>query len=235
MVSPQNGTPTLSRTRAYLFTGVVLLGLAAFGALFVMVDQFYYAFASARFPSVGDSPWLATLWGIVSRAHLVVLAAPFVIRWPRLLGFQVGKTAQYGRMLLVMLLANCGVIAAYLWLTGATTPYSGDQWLVTEAIIVPVVEETIWRGLVLTILLGLLRALHSENASVHLAVWFGGLTFGMLHLANALAGVPALFAAIQALNAVVWGVVYGYARAKTESLWPSMVLHAAMNIVVVLF
>jgi hypothetical protein len=138
--------------------------------LFVTVDQFYYGFASARFPSVGDSPWLATLWGIVSRAHLVVLAAPFVIRWPRLLGFQVGKTAQYGRMLLVMLLANCGVIAAYLWLTGATTPYSGDQWLVTEAIIVPVVEETIWRACP-TILLGLCALTEYASAPRRLVRW----------------------------------------------------------------
>ena len=32
-----------------------------------------------------------------------------------------------------MLLANCGVIAAYLWLTGSGTPFSGNQWLVKQA------------------------------------------------------------------------------------------------------
>ena len=68
-------------------------------------------------------------------------------------------------MLLIMLLVNCGVIAAYLWLTGSTTPYSGNQWLVTEIIIVPIVEETFWRGIVFTVLLLMLRRLYPENTS----------------------------------------------------------------------
>ena len=62
-----------------------------------------------------------------------------------------------------------------------------------------------------------------------------GLAFGLLHAANVLAGVPMKFVAIQTLNAVVWGLVYGYARSRTESIYPPMLLHAAMNLVVVLF
>lgn len=34
---------------------------------------------------------------------------------------------------------------------------------------------------------------------------------------------------VQALNACVWGVMYGYVRAKTESIYPSIFLHAVMN------
>jgi len=34
------------------------------------------------------------------------------------------------------------------------------------------------------------------------------------------AGVPLPFVAIQTLNATIWGVVYGYARARTESVYP---------------
>jgi membrane protease YdiL (CAAX protease family) len=138
-------------------------------------------------------------------------------------------------MLLIMLLANCGVIAGYLWLTGGTTPYSGNQWFITEVIIVPLVEETFWRGIVFTILLLLFKKLYSENASSHLAAWSSGLAFGLLHANNLLAGVPLSFVAIQVLNATLWGVVYGYARAKTESVYPPIVLHAAMNLVVILF
>jgi membrane protease YdiL (CAAX protease family) len=39
---------------------------------------------------------------------------------------------------------------------------------------------------------------------------------------------------VQVLNAGVWGIVYGYARALTDSIYPPMLLHAAMNLVVVL-
>jgi membrane protease YdiL (CAAX protease family) len=184
---------------------------------------------------VGTSDWLATIWGIVSRAHLLILGIALVLWRPRLFGFQIGKTRQHWRMLLIMLLVNCGVIAAYLWLTRSTTPYSGNHWLVTEVITVPVIEETFWRGFVFTALLLILGRLYAENTGRHLAVWFSGLAFGLLHAANVLAGVPFAFVAIQTLNATIWGVVYGYARAKTDSVYPAILLHAAMNLVVVLF
>ena len=211
------------------------LGACAASALIVAAGTMYYRFANARFPNVGSSVWLATLWGVVSRAHLVVLAAPFVVLHAREMGFRVGQTTQHLRMLLIMLLANCGVVGAYLGLTGSGTPYSGDQWLLTEVITVPVVEETIWRGLVFAGVLRVLGPSAAPGLRLHLPAWASGVSFGVLHAANALAGVPWEFALIQALNATVWGVVYGYARAKTGSVYPPMLLHAAMNLTVVLF
>ena len=138
-------------------------------------------------------------------------------------------------MLLVMLIANCGIVALFLWLTSSGTPYSGNQWLFTEIVTVPVVEETFWRGIVFAVLLALLRRTYSEKTSLMATVWLSGLAFGVLHAGNALAGVPLSFVAVQVLNAAIWGVVYGYARAKTNSVYPPMFLHAAMNLVVVLF
>ena len=134
-----------------------------------------------------------------------------------------------------MLVANCGVIAIYLWLTGGGTPYSGNQWLATEAVTVPFIEETFWRGIVLMLMLTLLNRFQPNDSSNHLAVWSTGIAFGLLHLGNAIAGVPIQFVLLQCLNAVVWGVVYSYARMRTESVYPSMIMHAAMNLVVVFF
>jgi hypothetical protein len=37
------------------------------------------------------------------------------------------------------------------------------------------------------------------------------------------------------LNSVIWGVVYGYPRARTYSVLPSIMAYAAMNLVVVAF
>jgi membrane protease YdiL (CAAX protease family) len=216
-------------------TLLVGLGVIAFSLAFVLLDGAYYRLMAPRFPAVGTSAWLATLWGVFSRAHLLVLLVPLGLWRPRLLGFQVGSTWQHWRWLLGLLLVNCGVIAAYLWLARSSTPYSGNQWLVTEVVTVPLVEEMLWRGLVFAVVLGVLQRWHGPDASQHLAVWASGLAFGWLHLANLAAGVPAAFVALQALNAVVWGVVYGYARARTGSVYPPMLLHAAMNLVVVLF
>ena len=92
-----------------------------------------------------------------------------------------------------------------------------------------------WRGMVFTVLLLVLQKYYTAPATLHLVVWFSGLAFGLLHAANILAGVPAAFVAVQVINAVVWGVVYGYARAKTDSVYGPILLHAAMNLVVILF
>ena len=173
--------------------------------------------------------------GVVSRAHLLVVLIPLVIWRPRWFGFQIGKIWKHRQMLLIMLLANCGIIAAYLWLTGSTTPYSANQWLATEVITVPVIEELFWRGLVFSTILFTLQRVYPQTASEHLAVWFSGVAFGLLHANNIFAGVPVMFLAIQVLNATISGVVYGYARAKTGSIYPSILLHAAMNLVVILF
>ncbi len=214
---------------------LVLLGLLIFCAAFILADNAYFRFADARFPHVGESALLATLWGVASRAHLIIFIVPFILWRPRLFGFQTGQTRRYWRMILLMLLANCGIIAAYLLLTGGGTPFSGNQWLLTEIVIVPLVEESFWRGLVFTALLLAFRRWYAEGPSMHLAVWLSGVAFGLLHVKNLVAGVPLEFVALQALSAVVWGVMYGYARAKTESVYPPMLLHAAMNLVVVLF
>jgi hypothetical protein len=138
------------RSKFWSYPLLIFLGVVAFSLLFLWLDNAYYRFAAARFPAVGDSVGLANLWGVVSRAHLLVLLVPLVLWRPRQMGFQLdlARVRQHWRLLLGMLLANCGVIAGYLWLTQSSTPYSGNQWLLTEVVTVPVVEETFWRGLV---------------------------------------------------------------------------------------
>lgn len=213
---------------------MVIVGLAAFSASFVLLDQWFNHLVTARFPPVGASAWLATLYGVISRAHLIVPLLAVAVWRPRLLGFRVGRIRRHWRLLLLILVANCGVVGGYLLLSGGTTPYSGNEWLITEVVTVPVVEETMWRGAVFAVLCAAFGRLYPDRVATTLAVWSSGLAFGLLHAANALVGVPIAFVAVQVLNAALWGVVYGYARALTGSLYPPIVLHAAMNLVVVL-
>jgi membrane protease YdiL (CAAX protease family) len=218
-----------------LGVGLVLVAVGVFSLAFVVIDRAYIRFVSPGYPSVGGSVALATLWGVLQRGHLLLLAGPLVIWRHRLFGFQLGTIGQHWRMLLAMLLVNCGVVAAYLWLTHSTTPYSGNEWLITEAVTVPLVEETIWRGLALTTIMLALGHFLPAATSGQLAIWVSGIAFGLLHAANLLHGMPAAFVALQTLNAVIWGIMYGYARVKTNSIYPPMALHAAMNLIVVLF
>jgi membrane protease YdiL (CAAX protease family) len=210
--------------------GLVVAGVGLFALLFVAADQAYFRFADSMFPGVGTSAALASLWGIVSRLHILIPLVAVSFWRPGLLGLRVGSAARHWRMLSLMLLANVSVVAAFILLTGST-PFSGDQWLLTETVTVPVIEELLWRGLVLGLVLQLLK---HRRGGTRIAVWSTGIAFGVLHLANALTGVPLAFAAIQATSAVAWGVMYGYARTSTDSVYPAIGLHAAMNAVVVL-
>ena len=224
---------TDSRSR-FLSTLMIILALAAFCALFVFADQSYNRFINQHFPSVGESTTLANVYGLVSRLHLLIPAALLVLWRPRFYGFKVGKISQNWKLILLLLVVNCAVIGAYLWLSGGT-PYSGNQWLLTEVVTVPVIEETIWRGLVFAVLYAALKKSRPDPSALRWTVVLSGIAFGLLHAANILAGVPLQFVILQTLNAVVWGLVYGFARARTESIYPPMLLHAAMNLVVVLF
>lgn len=229
--SPTQGVPPAARGARSV--AATLGGLAAFSVLFVVVDQLYVGFVDTRFPPVGSSAALATLYGVVSRLHLIVPLTVVVVWRHRELGFHVGRIREHAWLLIVLLLANCGIVGGYLLAAGAT-PYSGTEWLVTEVVTVPLVEETMWRGLVFATVLGALRRAEPEARAVTLAVWASGIAFGLAHAANALVGLPVDFVAVQVLNATVWGVVYGYTRAVTDSIYPPIALHAGMNLVVVL-
>ena len=154
---------------------------------------------------------------------------------PGLLGLQAGQMRSHWRLVLSIAAVNAIVVGAFLLLSGDSTPYSGNQWLLTEIVTVPLVEELFWRGLVFSALCALLQKSLGRDKGLAVTVWLSGIAFGLMHAGNALAGVPLQFVAVQTLNAVIWGVAYGYLRAKTDSVYPSILAHAAMNLVVVLF
>lgn len=235
MNAPMTGPQANRRSRPLLSVLLISLGLLAFCALFLILDQAYFRFISSRFPDVGTSFWLATAWGIVSRAPWILVIATLAVIQPRLLALRAGEMRSRWRFVAAIIVINCVVVGAFLILSGGGTPYSGNQWLFTEIVTVPVVEELFWRGLVFSLLFALLQKSLSKSLSLTLAAWLSGIAFGLLHAGNALAGVPFQFVVIQTLNATIWGVVYGYARAKTDSVYPSLLSHAAMNLVVVMF
>jgi len=214
------------RNGTNLYTGVVFLATCAFSILFVLSNYLNFNWLSPGFEATNP-----TVWGIVQRLFIFIPVALISLWRPRQIGFQVGKIKQHWRMLAIMLAANVAVMAAYRILAGAT-PYTDNSMLINEVITVPVVEEFMWRGVVFAALLVALRRVHPEAQAGILAAWFSGICFGLIHANNAFFGYPLAFVGLQTLNATIWGVVYGIARAKTGSVWPSFVFHAAMNLVV---
>jgi membrane protease YdiL (CAAX protease family) len=214
--------------RSLPITGLIFLAAVVFSALFLWVNTLNYNWLSPRFEPAGD-----TIWGIMQRLFILIPVALLSIWRPKEMGFQVGRIAKHWRMLALMLAANVGIVGGYVLLSGGT-PYSGLGMLINEVVTVPLAEELMWRGAVFAGLLALLRRVHPEETAALLAGWFSGICFGLLHANNALYGYPLAFVALQTLNATVWGVVYGIARAKTGSIYPPLIFHAAMNLAVVL-
>jgi membrane protease YdiL (CAAX protease family) len=113
-----------------------------------------------------------------------------------------------------------------------STPYSNAS-AVVETVVVPVTEELVFRAVLLTALLALFSRLTTAHRAALLAVVVNGLTFGVAHLANAQA-LAASFVIGQAVFASVLGIACATLMANTRSVYPAMLLHAAVNAVVVL-
>jgi membrane protease YdiL (CAAX protease family) len=165
------------------------------------------------------SSWLL-LWG------------GLVVVWrPAFFGFRVGRIFDHWRLILAATVGAAAATAGLLTLVGAT-PYS-DASLPVEVIVVPFTEELAFRGVLLTALIAVYTRLFSAPRAVILAVVANGLAFGAGHLANALSVDP-IFVVQQAAFAGILGTACAALMLRTSSVYPAMLLHAAVNAVVVL-
>ena len=82
--------------------------------------------------------------------------------------------------------------------------------LLYVAVFVPFIEELLFRGFVLDLTL--------EVYGFWPSIIISAILFGLVHVA-----------AFSVLNAFFLGLIYGYVRIKTDSLWPSIFLHSMWN------
>jgi len=77
-------------------------------------------------------------------------------------------------------------------------------------------EELLFRGFLLTVLVGVLRSRAVPRAEGW-AVLIAAVAFGVGHLGN-LGTVPSVFLLVQVLSATVFGLVSGWIRLRTSSI-----------------
>ena len=82
--------------------------------------------------------------------------------------------------------------------------------LLYVAVFVPFIEELLFRGFVLDLTL--------EVYGFWPSIFISAILFGLVHVV-----------AFSVLNAFFLGLIYGYVRIKTDSLWPSIFLHSMWN------
>jgi len=82
--------------------------------------------------------------------------------------------------------------------------------LVLLSVATPIIEELLFRGLILDSL--------SESYGSWISIFISSVIFAVLHLNP-----------LSILNAFWGGMIYGYVRMRTNSLWPSIFLHSMWN------
>jgi membrane protease YdiL (CAAX protease family) len=160
---------------------------------------------------------------------VTLIAAVLLTCWaPSRFGWRWGDSGRRWREIALAVAGVVAVVGAYR-LGGGDTPYQPSA---AELIVVPLGEEALFRGFVLTVLVVLFRRWLPSHRAVRWAIIVGALSFGAGHLGN-LGYVPTGFVLVQAAVAAAFGVLAGWLRIRTDSLVGPVLAHAAMNLVAV--
>jgi membrane protease YdiL (CAAX protease family) len=162
-------------------------------------------------------------------SDVVFLFAAFVpaVWAPKFFGYQLGSIAKHWKMLLGMAVFFVGAPLLYRLIFGAT-PFGANTWFF-EGVIVPLAEEGFFRGILFSILLWGFGKLYGSNIANRLTLIFSTLIFAAAHLNN-LGDYPTGFILFQVGFSTIVGLSFGYARLKTDSIYPAILLHALFNL-----
>jgi membrane protease YdiL (CAAX protease family) len=192
-----------------------------------------FAWSNTRY-----AEWITTVAGTESQlgegllfsAFPLALGLSIAVWRPPVFGLQLGESLLRWRVVMSTTVALCAVAAVAL-ARMQSNPFSGAD-LVVQALAVPVSEELVFRGVLFTLVLSSLSRVHTAHNATVLAVLISGVAFGLAHLNN-LNSYDSMFVFLQTANATVLGIAAGHLRAVTHSVYPAIVLHAAVNLVAV--
>lgn len=159
----------------------------------------------------------------------LVLGLALTLWAPRRFGWQWGRTRHEVRAVAGSVMAVVVVVAGYRLLVAAV-PYSPTF---AEVVVVPLGEEALFRGFLLTTLLYAFEPRLGVASATRCAVAVSAVAFGVGHLGN-LGYVSTGFVLVQAVAATAMGVLAGWLRVRTDSLAGPVLVHAAMNAAAVL-
>jgi membrane protease YdiL (CAAX protease family) len=159
----------------------------------------------------------------------LVVGVALTVWAPGRFGWRWGRTGQHLRLLVGCVAGVVAIVTGFRALTGAT-PYTPS---VGELVIVPLGEEAVFRGFLLVILIGVFRRWLGDRSAVRWALVVSAVSFGVGHLGN-LGYVPTSFVVVQVIAATLFGLLAGWVRVRTDSLFGPVLLHSAMNAAAVL-
>jgi membrane protease YdiL (CAAX protease family) len=214
--------------RSPIASTVLIFALAVVGTLaFAILNSAWADWIQARLDTSSD-----LVNGLAFSAFPLVIGGAVVAANPRRFGIQVGTTPDRWRLVLLLTLAMSVFAAAALTLIGSN-PFRGANPVI-QVIAVPLSEELVFRGVLFALVLGALSRVHASGRALWLAAVISGVAFGIGHLNN-LGSYDAIFVVGQAVYASILGVAAGWLRARTSSILPPILMHAAVNLVALVY
>jgi membrane protease YdiL (CAAX protease family) len=228
MTSQAHAMPKVPARRSPIASTVVILAFALIGALaFAILNSTWADWIQARLATSSE-----LVNGLAFSAFPLVVGGLIVATSPRRFGIQLGTTLDRWRLVALLTLAMSVFAAAALTLIGSN-PFRGANPII-QVVAVPLSEELVFRGVLFALVLGALSRVHPSGRALWIAAVISGVAFGVGHLNN-LGSYDATFVAGQAVYASVLGVAAGWLRARTSSILPPILMHAAVNLVALVY
>jgi membrane protease YdiL (CAAX protease family) len=218
--------PGIRGAAAGLATIGLFAGACAASMAVALLNQPYFEAVNRLVRAEGE-----VARGLLFSSWLVLIAVPIVAWRPRAFGLTFGSIAAHWRLVAGVTAAAAALTWVALGLAGPV-PYSTASPFI-EIVDVPVTEELLFRGVLLTALLAILRRYQRPGTAAVVAIAIDGVAFGLAHLANG-TSLELDFVATQAAFACALGAGCAFLMVRTGSVYPAILLHGAVNAVVVL-
>ena len=176
---------------------------------------------------LSEQPHSSPINDLLSDAVILFVAFIPAAMLPGFFGYQPGSMAKYWKLFLGMAVFFLGAPLLYRLLAGET-PFGANTWFF-EGVVVPLAEEGLFRGVLLSVLLWSFSKIYSPRSAALLAVFLTSVIFAFSHLNN-LGYYPTGFILFQVSFSILLGLAFGYTRVKTESIYPAILLHALFNL-----
>jgi len=213
--------------RRWALTAAAAVAAAAFTMAVALTNQPYFELVNRW---IGAEDPVAR--GAIYSSYLLLIGLAIALRRPNAFGLGLGDAIRRWR-LVVGAAAGMAALTAVVLLAVSPTLYADASW-VNEVVIVPLTEELVFRAVLFSALLVAMSRLHPPATAASLAIGINALAFGLAHATN-LFWLPASFVVPQVAYAVVIGLVAAFVMLRTRSVYPAMLVHAAVNAVVVVF
>jgi membrane protease YdiL (CAAX protease family) len=213
--------------RRWALTAAAAVAAVAFTMAIALTNQPYFELLNRWIGA--DDP---VARGAVYSSYLLLIGLAIALWRPRAFGLGLGDTISQWRLVGGAVVGMAALTAVVL-LAMSPTPYADAAWQ-NEILLVPVSEELVFRAVLFSALLAAMGRLHAPARAAPLAIGISAAAFALGHATN-LFWLPASFVVPQVAYALVIGLVAAFVMLKTRSVYPAMLVHAAVNAVVVAF